>query len=1171
VSLLKNIWRPEDPPRKGPGPHADSGLTERLAELLGRELEELQESESLKQKDSVAAPSAPESAKGQKKDRSGFSGQNSPIQNRSMAGLNETVSGPASAEMDGRLGSEAPNWHGSTAEGSIQLMAAEVLAHLRECEVEIEAKLRGRAEDYAQALETAVGGLDRSAAPPPDKAFEEMGQQFRTEARGWFDEARQELREQLEMSRASLENELKRNHAELLETAQQKIDSIARTSLETGAQSSRQQGQEETEQWLKEQADASRRQTEAAAQNLAAVAEQALERLRSFEERIETGFRNQVEDYRKTVEAAASELEQKGISQANFQHAAEELQRMTEQALDRSTKRIEDHAQQVMTRLSQKLGSVEQSLGGAARAAMEGALLEQQHRLSEAWLEKSRAVADTVAQAGRESQAQLEAARKAAEEEFGNAVREQGRQIVEEVAGQLKNSQLREQLVGDIQGQMEQAARDVMTRSAADLDKQKEAALSGLSGSLHTTAEQFLSDVQQRLNQAGQTWFESAGQSVQREYQSRISQWLDEQTRTTQQKAQEAEQAVARLTDQAATRLELVSREAEASLRDRIGEQQQRWLASALDEARKSGFQQKLIDQSLAEIENRASQLLDQATKQLAEHADNSRATITEEMDASARKLIEGAEASLEKISWQHRGRLAQWWEERNQMARRESEAAAASLAQATEKATSQLRSVQAQMEAEMSSRAREHQTRLLESTMEEMRRSGTIERSVNEASSNLRTKANEILSRSAEQMRDQAEAARLAMDNQAQASRWGLAEELAKKTEQAQSSVEAAGKAVTEDYRRQLSVWWEERTQSVRRESEEAAGAVARSAKQASEQLQAVRQEMEAELQSGMQNYRKGLREAAAEELRRQGFQKDLLDSIAAELDKSARELAERSTKDLQRHVEESLSGLDEKMKTARQNFLDDTQKQMADLSRTSMDMTTSRFHELLTRNVQDLEKEQEEWLQRKRETVWLDINQHTAAAAAKQDSILSGGGAAGRKSGAAAGGILAKALMAASVVALAAALTAVFIRVAPKKVVTTMELRGNPPAGFVAQNPAWGAQERARQLQFANAYWMLAVNDLQHKYAYNTKLPATPPPEFKVDANGLKDTAATRMMYWDKLRQLWTTPGDWKQVTVNNGGDISTAVNWVKTKLTQPQATSPSPSSSSSSSSQN
>jgi hypothetical protein len=315
----------------------------------------------------------------------------------------------------------------------------------------------------------------------------------------------------------------------------------------------------------------------------------------------------------------------------------------------------------------------------------------------------------------------------------------------------------------------------------------------------------------------------------------------------------------------------------------------------------------------------------------------------------------------------------------------------------------------------------------------------------------------------------------------------------------------------------------------------------------------------MESELQSGMENYRKGLREAAAEELRRQGFQKDLIENIAAELDRTSRELAERSTRELQRHVDTALTALDDKMKTSRQGFIDDSEKQLSNLTRESMEMATRRFHEMLTRNVQDLEHEQEEWLQRKREAVWLEINQH-AGRSSSSSSPFEKERKAAQKSGSS--GMLGRLLMGAAVVALAAVLTAIFVHLAPTatKKTVTMQLQSDPPAGFVIQNPHWGATERARQLQLAHAYWMLAINDIEHKYPYNTALPAAPPPEFRVDQNGLKDDAATRRIYWDELRKLWSQPGDWQQVAVSDGNSITGMLTWLKNKLTQPMQTKPS-----------
>jgi hypothetical protein len=563
------------------------------------------------------------------------------------------------------------------------------------------------------------------------------------------------------------------------------------------------------------------------------------------------------------------------------------------------------------------------------------------------------------------------------------------------------------------------------------------------------------------------------------------------------------------------------------------------------------------VEDALAKIEESAKDLAEQANQRFVAQAEASRAALTRDMEGASHTLLEGVESSLESISWKHRGRLAQWWEERSQTAHREAETATQAIEQAVQKASGQLRSVQTEIEEGLKSRAREHQMRLLDSAMEEMRRSGAIERAVSEATAALRTNANEVLARSAEQIREHAEAARLTVENQALASRRSLGEEMARKAEQAQASVESAGKAVTEDYRRQLSVWWEERTQAVRRESEEAMHSLTRSGRSAAEQIQAIRGEIETELRASLESYRQGLREAATEELRRQGFQKDMLETIGAELDKTSREMAERSTKELQRHIDTTLNGLEDKMKSSRQNFLDDTQKQLSNLTQTSIDMATTRFHELLSRNAADLEREQEEWLQRKRESVWLDINRGSGSGPGGRSPLDQEHEQARKQAKKkAASSSISAVFTVLAVVVLAGALTFLFMRMSPKKVVA-MELKNDPPAGFVETNPRWGPQERARQMQLAHAYWMIGINDLEHQYPYNTALPAAPPPIFHVDQPGLKDDAATRMVYWNKFRALWSNSEDWQQVNVSGGNPISNAINWLQERLSQSQQT--------------
>ncbi len=1143
MSLLKNIWRPDDESsRKNAPPPGDSALTERLAELLGRELSEL---EAAKARDEGLSREA----------------RSAETETDPGTGMGAVTEESLSIEISERVERSAPSRQakkpavksGSGGTTTIARATEEALDQLRATQEQIEASLRSRVEDYGRAIEVAMDGLDRGISERP---ADDATAKFRTEAREWFDEARQELSQQLDVSRSALENELRSRHAELLESAKKKIEALAVTSIETTAQGNRQDDQQRIERWLKEQGDASRQQMESGAQRLAQATDEAMARLRQAEERIQATFQKQVEEYRQAVEKAAKDLEEKGISQAKFQNAAEELQRLTDQVLERSSKRIETRAEEAIGRIDEKLNSVERTLSASARAAIEGALEEQQRRIGEQWQERAQAAIEEVRQAGEKGRTQLDKARGTIAEEFRKAALEESRRVVEEAAAQLRSGEFRDQVTSEARARLEQTARELLDRSSASLGARSERAVAEVTGKLEQAAETFLGGMQDRLEAAGRNWLESAGQQVQQDYQVRISQWLEQKTAAIRRQSEEAGRAAAQQVEQAASRLGAASDEAEEALRQRIENSQQQWIEAALDSARKRGFDRKAVEEALARIEENAKELAEQANQRFLAQAEASRTALARDMEGASRTLLEGVEASLENISWKHRGRLAQWWEERSQTAHREAESASQAIEQAVQQASSQLRNVQNEIEEGLRNRAREHQMRLLEAAMEEMRRSGAIERAVNEATAALRTNANEVLARSAEQIREHAEAARLTVENQALASRRSLGEEMARKAEQAQASVEAAGKAVTEDYRRQLSVWWEERTQAVRRESEEAMHSLTRSGRSASEQIQAIRGEIESELRTSLESYRQGLREAATEELRRQGFQKDMLETIGAELDKTSREMAERSTKELQRHIDTTLNGLEDKMKSSRQNFLDDTQKQLSSLTQTTIDMATTRFHELLTRNAADLEREQEEWLQRKREAVWLDINRGGSGLGSSGSSPAEREREQAKKQARkkAVGSSISTVFTVFGVILLAGALTFLITRMAPKKVVA-MELKNEPPAGFIEANPGWGPQERARQLQLAHAYWMIGINDLEHQYPYNTALPATPPPEFRVDQPGLKDDAATRLIYWNRFRALWTTPTDWQQVNVSGGNPISNAIDWLQERLSHPQ----------------
>ncbi len=249
MSLLKNIWRPdEEPPRKGAGPHGDTVLTDRLAALLGRELDELQESSTTEAQNMADRLLAERESR---EERIGLETQAGP---RISVDAEETPREPR------RPAAKPPSGRGPNGDGVATIARAteEAIEQLRQAQEQIESSLRERVEDYGRALETALNGIEHGASATSEKPIEEAAHEFRSEARQWFDEARRELRDQLDLSRSSLADELKKHYTELLDAAQAKIDQMTRSALESGAPSTHVEDGGQIESWVREQAETSR-------------------------------------------------------------------------------------------------------------------------------------------------------------------------------------------------------------------------------------------------------------------------------------------------------------------------------------------------------------------------------------------------------------------------------------------------------------------------------------------------------------------------------------------------------------------------------------------------------------------------------------------------------------------------------------------------------------------------------------------------------------------------------------------------------------------------------------------------------------------------------------------------------------------------------------------------
>lgn len=96
------------------------------------------------------------------------------------------------------------------------------------------------------------------------------------------------------------------------------------------------------------------------------------------------------------------------------------------------------------------------------------------------------------------------------------------------------------------------------------------------------------------------------------------------------------------------------------------------------------------------------------------------------------------------------------------------------------------------------------------------------------------------------------------------------------------------------------------------------------------------------------------------------------------------------------------------------------------------------------------------------------------------------------------------------------------------------SFRLRPAMPADFPDDSKSWTPQKRFAEEKIAEAYWNLAINQVQWKYGYAHRLPDEPPPEFVITRPGLAASASdpgTRTRYWHKLQRMWYLPTAWQK----------------------------------------
>ncbi len=467
---------------------------------------------------------------------------------------------------------------------------------------------------------------------------------------------------------------------------------------------------------------------------------------------------------------------------------------------------------------------------------------------------------------------------------------------------------------------------------------------------------------------------------------------------------------------------------------------------------------------------------------------------------------------------------------------------AANSIALAAKEAAAQLQAAHQEMEASLKNHSEDHRKRLAE-----------LSSHIQGLADELENAAKDLLNRSAKQLQQQADATAAALDEELKASRQGFIDETKKQlTSMTQASLESLTKATTEQTRNQLSQMLNEFLAKGLRELEakdrellkkqvEAIHKQIDAAKEAAAQLQTAHQEMEASLKNHSEDHRKRLAELSSH-----------TQGLADELENAAKDLLNRSAKQLQQQADATVAALGEELKASRQGFIDETKKQLASMTQASLESLTKAtteharnhlsqiFNEFVAKGLRELEAQHRALLKQQHEAIHKQIDDFSRARLEPRGESTPLEHTPKRR----VGGLRTGLKLGLGVSAIALILVGIYASALP-----VSRLRAEPPAGFFEERPDSSAKRRAREEQLARAYWECAMQDMQAKYKFGANLPDEPPAEFRVEEKDLsgrspKVDPVARARYWGKLRQVWVLPEAWEKSSAGN-------MDWIRSAL--------------------
>ena len=274
----------------------------------------------------------------------------------------------------------------ATAVHSINLAAREATAQLQATYERLEASLKSFAEDYEKRQAELFSAFERVSGTSkgvPQKITKKLVDELEKAAQDVWNRSAKQLQQQADAGAAAL-NELRASRQGLIDETKKELASLARVSLEPLAKATIDEGRSQLEQASQEQVRATRLDAEAAVDSIHRAATEAVAKFERTQQEMEESLKRSAEDCQKRLAELRSAMEEserqsdaqrrgqsetlrEGFRQEASKEVAEELERVSQEILNRSAKQLQEQAETTQAVLGEQLGAAKQTFIEAMR------------------------------------------------------------------------------------------------------------------------------------------------------------------------------------------------------------------------------------------------------------------------------------------------------------------------------------------------------------------------------------------------------------------------------------------------------------------------------------------------------------------------------------------------------------------------------------------------------------------------------------------------------------------------------------------------------------------------------------------------------------------------------------------------------------------------------------